>query len=246
MTLLASGGLYPLTNPVVTSQHTNSISSLTSFAQSATLPANTAIQYQLVLNGITYWYNAVNASWALSDGTFTQSNTAAVINTNVSTLFSALNLITSQFLSLRIFLSTTNTSNSPTLTTNTIGYTWTNSNPTALNMVTVSGYLADLGGNVALPTTSQQTQLLVSSSVGFMHGTNFVQPFTKAFNFSPTTGALTCAIIETATPGQPLSFSVTYWDGQSIRTTRLFNAIVPNQASVALNNLTSIVPYDFG
>src|SRR5258708_14880324 len=66
---------YTTTNPIVTSQHQNTISSLTSFSESSTLPANTAIKYQLVLNGIAYWYNATNSSWAASDGTFGQSNT---------------------------------------------------------------------------------------------------------------------------------------------------------------------------
>lgn len=245
LTLLAPSP-YTLTNPVVTSQHQNTISSLTSFSESSTLPADTAIQYQLVLNGIAYWYSAALASWVMADGTFATSNTAAVINSNASTLFSSLNLITNQFLSLNIFLSTTNTSNAPILTSNTIGYGWTNSNQSAINLVSVSGYLADLGASIPLPTSATPTQLLVSCDRGFFHGTNFVEPFTKAFSFSPTTGALSCSIIETETPGVKLKFSITYWDGESLKTSTLFSAIVPNQASISLSNLSSVFPYDFG
>lgn len=246
LTLKATAGLYPTTNPLVTSQHQNTISGLSSFAESSTLPSSTSIGYQLVLNAIPYWYNATNASWALADGTFSTSNTAAVINSNASTLFSQLNLITNQFLGLNIFLHTSNTSNAPILATNTIGYTWTNSNASALNQCLVSGYLADLAGNIPLPTASAPVQLLVSADHGFFHGTNFIEPFTKAFNFSTGTGALSASIIETATPGMKLNFSITYYDGFSIKTSKLFNAIVPNQASISLSNLSSVYPYDFG
>jgi hypothetical protein len=199
------------------------------------------------MNAIAYYYNAANSTWAVAtNGNVAQSNSASVINTNVSTLFSSLNLITSQFLSLNIFLTTSNTSNAPILASNTIGYGWTNSNASTLNTVSVTGYLADLGASIPLPTTLKPVQLLISCDRAFFHGTNFIEPFTKTFNFSASTGALTCSIIETATPGVPLNFSITYYDGNSLRSSKLFNAIVPNQASISLSNLSSIYPYDFG
>lgn len=239
------GSPYTLTNPVVTSQHQNTISALTSFSESSTLPSNTAIKYQLILNALPYWYNAVDAKWESSDGTFAQSNTAAIINTNASTLFSNLNLITPQFLGLAIFLSTTNTANTPILTSNTVGYTWTNSNATALNQCLITGYLADLAGNNPLPTVLKPVSFLVGSSRGFFHGTHFVEPFTKVFNFD-NAGFLQASVIETATPGVPLNFSLTYWEGLSLKTTKLFNAIVPNQPQININNLSTTYPYDFG
>ena len=246
LTLLASGGNYPLTNPLVTSQHRNTISSLTSFAESSTLASGTSISYQLVLGSSPYWYNATNSTWALADGTFATSNSAAVINTNVSTLFSQLNLLTNQFLGLNIFLNTTNVSNAPILATNTIGYTWTNANATGINQCTITANLANLVGTIPLPTATTPAQLLVSSPRGFFHGNNFIEPFTQTFLFNTSTGALTASVIETTTPGVPLKFSLTYWDGQSVKTSFLFNAIVPNIAQVNLSNLSSVVPYDFG
>lgn len=237
---------YSLLNPKVTSQRRNTISSLASFAESSTLPANTSITYQLVLGSSPYYYNATNSTWAASDGTFAQSNTAAVISTNKATLFSQLAILSNQFLGLNIFLNTTNASNAPILATNTIGYTWTNANATGINQCTVTATLANLVGTVPLPTALTPAQLLVSCSRGFFHGNNFIEPFTRAFSFDTGTGALTASIIETTTPGVPLQFSLTYWDGQSIRTSFLFNAQVPNQSQIALANLSSVVPYDFG
>lgn len=236
---------FTLTNPVVTSQHQNTISALTSFSEVSTLPAFTAIQYQLVLNALPFWYNALNASWESSDGSFSQSNDAATINAQAALVFSQLNLITSQFLGLNIFLSTTNVLNAPILTSNTIGYSWVNSNATALNQCLITGYLADLAGSYPVPTLVRPIQFLVSCDHGFFHGTRFVEPFTKVFNFN-SLGYLSASVIETATPGVKLNFSVTYYDGQSLKSTKLFNAIVPNQAQINLSNLSTTVPYDFG
>lgn len=236
---------YTLTNPIVTSQHQNTISGLTSFAESSTKPAGTIIQYQLVLNGAAYWYNAINAKWESSDGTFTQSNTPADINAQATTLFTDLNLITNQFLGLNIFLSTVNTNNRPILATNTIGYSWTNSNASAISNCLVTGYLADLVGGNPVPTSTTPVSLQVSAPYGFFHGNHLVEPFTKTFAFD-TNGLVSASIIETATPGVKLKFAIIYYDGQSVKSTQLFNAVVPNQPNVSIQNLSTVVPYDFG
>jgi hypothetical protein len=243
---LAGSSPFPTSNPVVTSQHQNTITALTSFAETSTLASGTSVTYQITLGGNPYWYNATLASWQAADGTFATSNTPAVINTNASTLISSLNILTNQFLGLRIFLNTTNTANAPVLNTNTIGYTWVNSNATAINQCVISTYLKNLVGAVPLPTVLTPAQLLVSSPYGFFHGTNFVEPFTKAFSFSTMDGSLSASVIETATPGVQLKFSLTYWDGSSVKNTFLFNAIVPNQSSISLSNLSSPIAYDFG
>lgn len=236
---------YTTTNPRVTSQHQNTISGLSGFTESSTLPASTAIQYQLILSGNPFWYNATDAKWESSDGTYTQSNTAAVINSHASALFTDLSLLTNQFLGLAIFLHTSNTANTPILTSNTITYTWANSNASAINQCLITGYLSNLVGANPIPTTAQPTQFLVTAPYGFFHGNHFVQPFTKTFSFD-NTGYLSASVIETATPGVQLEFLITYWDGNSVKTSKLFNAITPNQAQVDISNLSAVYPYDFG
>lgn len=237
---------YTLTPQVITTQHQNSISALASFVESSSLPANTAITYQVVLNGLVYWWSATLAKWTLSDSTVAQSNTAAVINSHASALISDLSLLTNQFFTLRIWLSTTNTSNTPQLTSNTIGYSWANSNPATINQCIISANLKDLAGLVPLPTSTTTAALVIGSPVGFFHSGNFVEPFSKSFAFSTVDGSLSASVIETATPGQKLNLSVTFWDGQSIKSVKLNNAIIPNQPSILLSNLTSPVLYDFG
>lgn len=240
------GGVYSTTPQLVTTQHQNTLTSLSSFAESSTLPANTITQYQLVLNGIAYWWNSTLAAWTTSDSTFATSNTPAVINSHASTLFSDLGLLVPQFLTLNIWLSTTVAGSRPVLTSNTIGYGWVNQNPTVINLVTVTGYLADLLGNNPLPTVGSPVNLLVSCDRAFFHGNHFVEPFTKSFAFNTSTGAVSASIIETATPGVKLNFSLSYYDGLSLRNTRLFAAIIPNQAAITLNNIATTLPVDFG
>lgn len=240
------GGTYTTTAQLVTSQHQNTISSLTSFAESSTVPANTAIGYQLVLNGVAYWYSATLASWTKADGTYATTNSASTINAQASTLFSQLNLLVPQFLALNIWLDTTSSTARPVLTSNTVGYTWTNQNPSAISLVSVTGYLADLVTNIPLPTAAQPVTLLVSCDHAFFHGNHFVEPFTKSFAFSTLDGSVTASIMETATPGVKLNFAVSYYDGQSFKTSRLFSAIVPNQSAINLSNIGTVYPVDFG
>lgn len=239
------GGTYSTANPLTTTQHQNTITSLSSFAEVATKPANTEIYYQLVLNGLVYWYNSVNAKWEASDGSFSQSNTASDINTNAADVFTDLALLVPQYLSLRVFLSSTNVNARPELTSNTIGYNWINSNPPVINQCLLFGYLSDLLGNNPIPTSQYPITFLVSCDHAFFNGTRFVLPFTKTVNFD-NTGYAEISVIETATPGIKLNFSITYFDGISLTTSKLFNAIVPNQPTLSFSNLAVVYPYNFG
>lgn len=239
------GGPYIVGNYLVTSQHENTISALSSFAESATTPANTAITYQLVLNGVIVWWDSSVSKWVVSDGTFAKSNSAAVVSAHVAALFTDLALLVPQFMQIRIYLTTTSTGATPVLTSNTIGYTWVNGNPTTISVCTVYGYLSDLLAGGALPSATQPISLLVSCDHAFFHSSHFVLPFTKSASFD-ITGYVQIPVIETATPGVPLNFSITYYDGLSIANVKLFNAIIPLQPTISLDSLTSVQPYNFG
>jgi hypothetical protein len=78
-----------------------------------------------------------------------------------------------------------------------------------------------------------------------MHGSRLVLPFTKKALFD-TSGYASFSVIETQTPGVPLSFTFTYFDGRSIVNARLFNTIVPNTPSASINSISTVIPYDFG
>lgn len=239
------GATYSLTNPKVTTQHQNTLSSLTSFSEVSTKPSNTEITYQLVLNGNPYFWNTVTSLWTLSDGTYVESSTASVINAAVGTLFSDLSLLTPQFLSLNIFLHTSVTGSRPVLTSNTIVYAWTNSAASAISNCMLTGYLSDLVGNGAGLTLPSYVKLQISCDRGFFHGNHFVRPFTKTFTFDAN-GYVSASVIETATPGVKLGFSIVYDDGISTYSSKLYSEIVPNQPQADLSTISTLIPYNFG
>lgn len=239
------GGTYSITNPVVTSQYQIMASALTSFTQSATTPANTSVQYQLVIDGQNYWHDPAQAKWVLATDGFAQSNSASDINANASTLFSDLALLVSQYIGLRVFLHTSDATARPVLTQNTVGYTWVNGNPAVISQCLLFGYLSDLLGQQPAFNALKPINFVVSSEASFMHGSRFVLPFTKTASFD-SSGYVSISVIETTTPGIPLSFGFTYYDGNSIAFAKLFNAIVPNTPTCSINNLSSLQKVNFG
>jgi hypothetical protein len=74
-----SNTVYSLTNPVLSRTTAFGLQQLVSFVETATKPGSDEIKYQIVYEGNTYWYNG--AIWTLSDGSYTQANTAIEINT---------------------------------------------------------------------------------------------------------------------------------------------------------------------
>lgn len=237
------GGTYTTTPQLVTSQNRFALSALSSFSESSTLPSNTSVSYQIILGSSAYYWNSVTSLWtATTSGDSTKTNSASVINSHASTLISDLAILTPQFFGLNVFLATTSISARPVLTSNTLGYSWAEQTASAPNECVITGYLMDLLGDVP---ASVDAVLLVSCDRGFFHGAHLIQPFTKQFAFN-SSGVVTASIIETATPGVKLNFSIVYSDGISTKTTRLFSAIVPNQSAININNLSTCYPYDFG
>jgi hypothetical protein len=243
--LKISGGLYPTSNPMVTIPQRIPMSTFAAFTETSTLPANTAITYQIIANGLLYWWNPAQAKWGSSDGTYAQSSPASDIDFNSSTFFSDLNLVTDIWFSFRFFLHSTG-ANTPVWTSVDVEAFQATAAISIPNQCTITASLRDLAGNVELPTTAQPTTLLISCDHAFFHGTNLIEPFTKSFAFNTSTGIVTAAVIETATPGVKLNFAVTYYDGQSLRTVPLFRGIIPNQASINLSDIGTVNPVDFG
>ncbi len=83
VTLVASG-VYPKDNPVITPSTAQSFNYVTSFAETATKPANTEIKYILTPNNGTDWYYHNGSNWVASNQTYAQANTASAINTNIA------------------------------------------------------------------------------------------------------------------------------------------------------------------
>jgi hypothetical protein len=144
------GAPYPVTNPTI---ETNSgfpfTAVLTSFTETATKPVNTEIQYIISIdNGVMYLYWS-GAAWVASAGTYAQSNTAAIVNTNIAALG------TSGTLKFKAFLHTTDITATPELNNVHTQFTVAVSNTFTLtdqdgNDIDTSGYEPYIGtGTVA-------------------------------------------------------------------------------------------------
>jgi hypothetical protein len=239
------GGTYSTANPVVSTGHRTMLSSLTSFAESKSVTGSDEVKYQVVIGTSTYYYNTSSGAWAVSDGSYSQSNTAAQLNSNASTLFSGLSLSDNIFFRVNILLHSASGSSRPSLTSNTIGYQFTTSSPSTISQCLVTCYLKNLQSVVPTYDSTKPVTLNVKANRAFMHGNNFIQPFAKSAVFNAS-GVAQLSIIETTTPTEYLGFYVSYYEGNSVKSVKLFNALVPNSPSADLSSVTSVRDADFG
>ncbi len=237
------GGTYSTARPAVTSQLRFSISALTAFSASQSTPAGSSVAYQVTLGTTSYWYSSAEAAW-IEASSPSESNTAAEINTNASTLLSDLDLPSPQYFGIVFYLVSNGTAR-PAVTSNTLSWTWTNGNLTAISQCLIYAYLSDLLGDVPAYDADKPIKLIVGSANAFLNGSRMVLPFSKEAEFD-SDGYAELSIIETTTPGIALEFNLSYYDGRSVSVIRLFNAIVPNQPTASINTLSTVVPYNFG
>lgn len=240
------GATYSTANPTVTTQHRNMVSSLSTFSESASYAGSDLVKYVLTINDVDYWWSAILTSWTTSSGTYAESNLASEINTHASTLFSDLSsLVAPVYMRVKVFLHSASGGTRPSLTSNTFTYGFLNLTPAAIAECVISASLYDLLGNAPTYSAAKPTTLYVACDRAFFHGSRFVVPFTKAVDFD-STGAASISIIETTTPGVKLNFSLSYFDGNSRKFTKLFNALVPNTAASTLNNISVTRYVDYG
>lgn len=107
---------------------------------------------------------------------------------------------------------------------------------------TISASFSNLAPAVPNSPTLQ-AYLLVKSGGSFFHGTTLVGPFEQRAAFDPTAGTVSVVVIETTTPGKKLEFSVVYTDGIRKKVIRFKPAIVPNQSTANLSDLTEVDQY---
>jgi len=239
-------GLYPITNPAISTQYNVVVSALSGFTDSFTGSGGDTVQYQLLVNGTCYWYDTVALAWSVAtQGSYAQSNTTAQINSNASTLVSSLALSGNIYISVVAMLHSNNGSTTPTLTSVTLSYTFTNASVAAISTNTISLYLKDILAAVPAYNAQQPNVLYIKSDKAFMHSNRLIVPFCKTATFD-SSGFVSLAVIETETPGYPLQFGISFYEGNSRKEVKFRPAIVPNTASSSLNAITVVDTIDFG
>lgn len=109
----ASIPLYSIDVPKITLNTGFSAGELDTFTESAVKPANTEIKYIFSVDGAEMWFTG--GAWAASNGTFSESNTAAEIANNMEALLSVPGTI-----KINVFLQSTDDQETPELTSLTV------------------------------------------------------------------------------------------------------------------------------
>ena len=238
------GSTYSQANPTVETQHRIMATSLSAFANSVTTPGTSAIKYQLLINDVAYYYDTGTSLWTAATGAnYSESNTAAQINSNLSTLFSQLSITQSIYLRVRAFLHSAG-SDQCSITTNTWTYGMSYLAPATIPECSISAYLSDLLGGQYSYDSAKPVTLYASAPRDFMHGSTLIRHFTKTAVFD-SSGLATLSLIETETVAEYLKFWVTYYENNTLRQVRFNNAYVPNAPTRTLDQITVVNPVDW-
>lgn len=239
------GATYSTSNPAITCQFRMPMRALTTFAESASKPAGSEIKYQVIINDVAYWYNSSTNWEAATANTYTYANTATELNAQASTLFSALSISGNNWIRLRVFLSSTSGSARPTLTSNTLTFTHLEATPDTIAECLIYAYLSDLLGAAYVLDATYPVKLWVKNDHAFWHGNKMILPFAESVTFN-SSGYAELSIVETETPAEKLDFFLTFYEGPSLKSVKLGKAQVPNTATRALSQISSVDPTDFG
>lgn len=232
-----SPGSYTTSNPVVFMLPAIAItaSAIASFLETAQYAAPDAIGYILNINGVDYYFNGT--IWTTSSGAYAQSNTAAVVNSNLAASTLATLLGTGATILVKVLLHSGTGASTPLLSGISLTYTFVAIKPANPVLTRVYVWLKDIL-DVDVSSTSN-AQLGVVNNSGFKYGSFFIVPFSKQVAFDAN-GLAQIDLVETQTPGVYLNFAVTYQDGKNIKQVSFLPCMVPNSGAAALTSMTTV------
>lgn len=152
---------YPCANPTVTFNDTTRHEGLLSFTEASTKTGSDEVKYTLSKGSTEYYYNS---GWVVSDGTYSQSNTAEEINTNAST-FTSVDTTTT----IKMFIHSTDGSTTPSIDYVSIVYNYHGGDSDTLSVCVVYAYSIDGEG-----TPSTENITVTPSSDAIQYKTNVV------------------------------------------------------------------------
>ena len=143
-----TGQLYPTDNPTIEGVSTFRHENIDGFTETSTKAGSDEIKY--ILKKDSAWYYWTGSAWAVSDETYSQSTTAADIETNKAS-FTAIGVTTT----FRAFLHSDDGSTTPQLDAVVIDYDFSGAAPDTVNTCIVWGYLYDESGTAVSGATVQ-------------------------------------------------------------------------------------------
>lgn len=137
VTLIYTGQIYPTDNPSISPNSALTMDIFSTFAATISASGGDGIKFYLKIGSTPKYWNGT--AWVTSNETYAQSNTAAEINTNASSLD------VSAGVSMYVYalLHSNDGSTTPELDSATVEYSYYAPQPTGPALVTVYGYILD-------------------------------------------------------------------------------------------------------
>jgi hypothetical protein len=136
---------YSISNPTIEGTASWMNEGLDGFTETKIVSGSDEIKYILKKGTVWYWWNGT--AWAVSAGTYAQSNTAEDIETNKATFCTA--IATSKF---KAFLHSDDGSTTPQLDKLVIQYNFGGESPDAVSKTIVYGYAVKIDGTASTAT----------------------------------------------------------------------------------------------
>jgi hypothetical protein len=198
------------------------------FDETAVIPANTGIRYQLCDGTSCYWFDRNNSFViSVSDGSYDQSNTETELKANTE------NDDFSGGISgkVKAILKSDDGWTTPELTSVVLAYSFYKSVEYP-SRATIFGYIID---TLNCPV---EGAIIKISGDQYFHGDNIVTPNGQVL--TNDTGYFEIDVQETTTISQSINFEVSYFDtGLSKIVKKKYSGIVPNADSAALTSFAS-------
>lgn len=224
--LTYTGQIYPTSNPAVINNSGVTTDDVEGFLATVTVTGSDLVKYQISLSAVLKYWNG--AAWATSDGTYAQSNTAAEIIANLSTL----NVSAGATLKVRALLHSNDGSTTPHLTSVTVDYSFYTPVSAEPTRCVVYAHLRDIVGG----TVATDMQLVVENDEPIQSGDVLIAPTTQTFE-SNGSGYVEADLVESATTGTSYKFTILYVIDGVQKTSYLGRAMVPVEVSKNLATL---------
>ena len=221
-----TGQLYPTTDPSGSCNATFNADGLDQFLATIVASGSDAVKFILKVDSQKRYWNG--SAWANSDGTYSQANLAADIETNKASL----GISAGATIQVFFFLHSADGTTTPTLSLIDILYDFFNLGTTPTKC-TVSGQVKDNSGTGILGATVEVT------GDDYYYGTALISR--NATATTDTNGSWEMVVVETATDSKVVNFRTRYTEtvnGTTVNKTKTDrNVTIPNQAIANLSDI---------
>lgn len=202
---------------------------LVSFLADVSEPTNTEIRFQVLAGVLKKWFNGT--AWSTTTGGVEESNTWEEINDNLGSLELPAGGVE---VKLMVFLSTTDTQETPIITSASMAYNFYQPIPDEPAKCYIYGHTRDIVGDLQ---TSDFTLIVINSDF-VPYDETFIEPCTKEAT-ADEFGEFQIELVETESTGTKYLFKAKYYDDYKARykTKTLGYATVPNLTEKALATL---------